>query len=124
MRGKNAWLTSLRRHYPHQVQGVVHHSDLSAIRLPRTYFSLKIRRRDKSARVLARRTQRSRRHSTKGNLFLVLKLASAPSFARCYPRSFAFYVANPIRSILCGLCARQFLLLGCCLLFYVGVKNG
>src|ERR1700730_2822978 len=97
MRGKNAWLTSLRRHYPHQVQGVVHHSDLSAIRLPRTYFSLKIRRREKSARVLARRTQWSRRHSTKGNLFLVLKLASAPGFARCYPRG----DASPARTLLC-----------------------
>jgi hypothetical protein len=42
MRG-NAWLTSLRRHYPHQVQGVVHFqtSDLSAIRLPRNSYYAK-----------------------------------------------------------------------------------
>jgi len=32
---------SLRRHYPHQVQGVVRRSDLSAWRLPRTRFQNK-----------------------------------------------------------------------------------
>jgi hypothetical protein len=34
---KNAWLTSLRRHYPHQVQRV-RLNDVSAKRLPRTFF--------------------------------------------------------------------------------------
>ena len=45
----------------------------------------------------------NRTDSSRGELGLfVLKLASAPCFARCYPRSFTFYVANPIRSILRG----------------------
>ena len=41
-----ARLASLRRHYPHQVQGVVHLSDLSAIRLPRNlaYAKVEIRK--------------------------------------------------------------------------------
>jgi hypothetical protein len=34
---KNAWLTSLRRHYPHQVQRV-RLNDVSAKRLPRIFF--------------------------------------------------------------------------------------
>ena len=43
----HAWIAHfLRRHYPHQVQGVVRFfSDLSARRLPRTSFSVRIRLR-------------------------------------------------------------------------------
>jgi len=33
---------------------------------------------------------------------LRVETRSAPGLARCYPRSFTFYVANPIRSILRG----------------------
>jgi len=39
---KSAWLTSLRRHYPHQVQGVVQKSDLSAMAAPPHYRYAKV----------------------------------------------------------------------------------
>ena len=39
--------TSLRRHYPHQVQGVVQSSDLSAIRLPHNFAYVKSKLRSR-----------------------------------------------------------------------------
>src|SRR6266576_3873760 len=46
MRRSHGWTPrSLRRHYPHQVQGVVPLPDLSAIRLPRSiYFRIRLAR--------------------------------------------------------------------------------
>jgi hypothetical protein len=81
---------------------------LSAYWLPRTYFSLRIRlARSKStnaARVIGYQLSVISYQLTVVRSFVsfVLKLASAPRFTRCYPRSFTFYVANPIRSILRG----------------------
>ena len=79
---------------------MVSHASQSLKRSPLT-------KRKPHVKDLAQRSQRPRRYPNQRNLSFVLKLASAPRLARCCPRSFTFYVANPIRSILRELRVRR-----------------